>query len=43
MDGSRKRSIGDDSPLAVNSRVMREESRIVTGIHDIYGSLSNPH
>jgi transposase len=36
---SRKRSIGDDSPLAVNLRAMREESRIVTGIHDIYGSL----
>jgi len=36
---SRKRSIGDDSPLAVNLRTIREESRIVTGIHDIYGSL----
>ena len=29
---SRKRSMGDDSPLAVNLRAMREESRIVTGI-----------
>jgi hypothetical protein len=36
---SRNLSIGDDSPLAVNLRTMREESRIVTGIHDIYGSL----
>ena len=36
---SRKRSIGDDSPIAVNLRIMREESRIVTGIHEIYGSL----
>ena len=36
---SRKRSVGDDSPLAVNLRIMREESRIVTGIHEIYGSL----
>ena len=36
---SRKRSIADDSPLAVNLRTIREESRIVTGIHDIYGSL----
>jgi hypothetical protein len=36
---SRKRSIGDESPLPVNMQKMREESRIVTGIHDIYGSL----
>jgi len=36
---SRNRSIGDDSPLPVNMRKMREESRIVTGIHEIYGSL----
>ncbi len=36
---SRKRSLGDESPLPVNMRKMREESRIVTGIHDIYGSL----
>jgi len=36
---SRNRSIGDDSPLPVNLRSIREESRIVTGIHDIYGSL----
>ena len=33
---SRNRSIGDESPLAVNLRTIREESRIVTGIHDIY-------
>ena len=36
---SRNRSIGDESPLSVNLRSMREESRIVTGIHEIYGSL----
>ncbi len=36
---SRKCSLGDDSPLPVNMRKMREESRIVTGIHDIYGRL----
>jgi len=36
---SRHRSIGDDSPLPVNMRKIREESRIVTGIHEIYGSL----
>ena len=36
---SRNRSVNDDSPLAVNLRILREESRIVTGIHDIYGSL----
>ena len=36
---SRNRSIGDDSPLSVNLRTVREESRIVTGIHEIYGSL----
>ena len=36
---SRNRSLTDDSPLAVNLRILREESRIVTGIHDIYGSL----
>ena len=36
---SRNRSIDDDSPLPVNLRTIREESRIVTGIHEIYGSL----
>jgi transposase len=34
---SRSRSIGDDSPLPVNLRTLREEFRIVTGIHEIYG------
>ena len=36
---SRKRSLSDDSPIPVNLRKIREESRIVTGIHDIYGDL----
>ena len=36
---SRNHSLTDDSPLPVNLRTLREESRIVTGIHDIYGSL----
>ena len=36
---ARRRSIDDESPLAVNLRKMREESRIVTGFHEIYGSL----
>ena len=36
---SRRHSMGDESPLPVNLRAMREVSRIVTGIHDIYGSL----
>jgi Transposase len=36
---SRKRSLNDDSPLPVNMRKLREESRIITGIHEIYGSL----
>ena len=36
---SRKRSLTDDSPVPVNLIKLREESRIVTGIHDIYGSL----
>jgi len=36
---SRNRSLGDESPLPVNMHKIREESRIVTGIHDIYGSL----
>ncbi len=36
---SRKRSESDDSPLPVNLRKLREESRIVSGIHEIYGSL----
>ena len=36
---SRKRSEGDQSPLPVNMRKLREESRIVTGIHDVYGRL----
>jgi transposase len=35
----RHRSIGDDSPLPVNMRKLREENRIVTGIHEIYGGL----
>jgi len=36
---SRNFSLTDERPLPVNLRVLREESRIVTGIHDIYGSL----
>ena len=36
---SRNRSLSDDSPLPVNLRTLREEARIVTGIHDIYGIL----
>ncbi len=36
---SRKRSESDDSPLPVNMRNLREEARIVSGIHEIYGSL----
>jgi transposase len=36
---ARKRSIGDESPLPVNLRKLREESRIVTGFHEIYGNL----
>jgi len=36
---SRRRSIGEERPLPVNLRTLREESRIVTGIHEIYGSL----
>ena len=36
---SRQRSIGDDSPLPVNMRKLREDSRIISGFHDVYGSL----
>jgi hypothetical protein len=36
---SRKRSESEDSPLPVNLWKLREEVRIVTGIHEIYGSL----
>jgi len=36
---SRNRSIEDESPLPVHMRNMREEHRIVTGVHDIYRSL----
>jgi hypothetical protein len=36
---SRQRSIGDVTPLPVNLHKLREEARIVTGIHDVYGSL----
>jgi transposase len=36
---SRKRSLSDDSPLPVNIRKIREEHRVVSGIHEIYGSL----
>jgi hypothetical protein len=38
---SRHRSLNDDSPLPVNLRKLREESRLVTGIHEIYGGLYN--
>lgn len=36
---SRKRALSDDSPLPVNMRKIREEHRVVSGIHEIYGSL----
>jgi transposase len=36
---SREISTFDVSPLPVNLRQLREDARIVTGIHDIYGSL----
>jgi transposase len=36
---SRKRSFEEEDDLPVRMRKMREESRIVTGIHDIYGGL----
>jgi len=36
---SRAHHAGDETPLPVNLRKLREESRIVTGIHDIYGSF----
>ena len=36
---SRKHSMTDESVLPVNLRKLREESRIVTGFHEIYGSL----
>ena len=36
---SGNRSLSDDSPLPVHLRTLREEARIVTGIHDIYGIL----
>ena len=39
VNTSRHRSLNDDTPLPVNLRTLREEARIVTGIHDIYGSL----
>ena len=37
--GSRQRSIGDDSPLPVNMRKLREGFRIITGFNDVYGNL----
>lgn len=36
---SRNKSINDESPLPVDLRKLREESRIISGIHDVYGSL----
>jgi transposase len=36
---SRQASLAEDKPLPVNLSKLREESRIVSGIHDIYGSL----
>jgi transposase len=36
---SRRRSLTDESPIPVNLEKLREESRVVTGIHEIYGSL----
>jgi len=36
---SSRKNGGDDRPLPVNLSKLREEHRIVTGIHDIYGAL----
>ena len=36
---SSRKNVGDDRPLPVNLSKLREEHRIVTGIHDIYGAL----
>ena len=36
---SRQSSLEDEPPLHVNLSKLREESRIVRGIHDIYGGL----
>lgn len=36
---SRKLSVDDVRPLPVNLKSLREEHRIVSGIHEIYGSL----
>jgi transposase len=35
----RRHSLGDESPMPVDLRKLREEARIVTGIHEIYGKL----
>lgn len=39
LAASRNRSVNDTSPLPVNLRALREEARIISGIHDVYGSL----
>jgi transposase len=36
---SRHRAEADSTPLNVNLKKLREEHRIITGIHDIYGKL----
>ena len=36
---SRRKSLFDEEALPVNLRKLREEARVVTGIHEIYGSL----
>ena len=39
IDGRKKADLSPDQPLKVDLKQLREESRVVVGIHEIYGKL----
>jgi transposase len=39
IDGRKKADLLTDEPLKVDLRLLREESRVVVGIHEVYGKL----
>ena len=41
IDGQKKADVSPDQPLTVDLKQLREENRVVVGIHEIYGKLFN--
>ncbi len=41
IDGRKKADLSPDQPLTVDLKLLREEDRVVVGIHEIYGKLFN--